>query len=754
MHFPPKKFSSFSLIFLLFIAWTTTIAGQETDITPLSGLYELAYDEAFKICEEAAPDGFMPAQQYPTGEYAVTVADDGASLVYDFYGADPAYDQIEAGVYEATRERPVTVSSNPVLEGTLAYTFTLEVVSETELRGTEVAVYQVEGYAGCTLTNMFTLTFLNASDETASDDANGGTDEAGEADSSTEGADTDTDTADTATSTIPVMEGQRVSSLVSHFTFTMPDSWRSEQPFRSDNTAVFSVGNTTLTPRDNGRLRLRVHEPLSLFFESGIDDFSSFEAVLSQFTNQRTSSFTTIEALAEPVYRTEPVTDGNVTSATYLVSVQNNPVIIEMDAFADDFENSEITLLSFAQSMNFYGSGGAPRPASELPVLDVVFERATEGGFRTDIYSVNLETTQLRRILNADVVDTQTIQAVTQTYGDRSPLISPDGTRIYFISTRAGFTSLWSMNSDGTDLRALLPGSFITNPALSASGQGLAFQYVADESFQNVTIDVMGIDGADRSTVVRLSAGFDGFPEWSPSGLVDELGYQLVQNGNVDLYSGSNRLTTSGANDYDLAWSPDGTQIAYSSERDGNLEIYVQDLETGAIQRITNNNARDFNPHFSPDGTQILFHSDRDGGRGQQDLYLMNADGSNVRRITQLDGQERFPDWRWSLDAVAAAQEDDTESDTADEAETSDEAETTVSDSLPECTITGNGVNRRTEPTTNSAADGRMQEPETAIGQTTGTDGFVWWQLASGLWVRSDVVAEGGDCEALPQVGS
>src|SRR5690242_1345810 len=69
-------------------------------------------------------------------------------------------------------------------------------------------------------------------------------------------------------------------------------------------------------------------------------------------------------------------------------------------------------------------------------------------------------------------------------------------------------------------------------------------------------------------------------------------------------------------------------QIAFSTTRDGNMEIYVMDADGSNPQRLTNNPAGDFVNNWSPDGQQILFNSVRDGN---SELYVMNADGSNVR---------------------------------------------------------------------------------------------------------------------------
>lgn len=66
------------------------------------------------------------------------------------------------------------------------------------------------------------------------------------------------------------------------------------------------------------------------------------------------------------------------------------------------------------------------------------------------------------------------------------------------------------------------------------------------------------------------------------------------------------------------------------------------------------------------------------------------------------------------------------------------------------CTVTGANVNLRTGPGTNFGVAGTLSATANAVGQATGADGFVWFNLDSGNWVRSDVVTAEGDCASLP----
>src|SRR5574341_2554850 len=118
----------------------------------------------------------------------------------------------------------------------------------------------------------------------------------------------------------------------------------------------------------------------------------------------------------------------------------------------------------------------------------------------------------------------------------------------------------------------------------------------------------------------------------------------------VDIYTmnadGTNlqQLTTKPGDEFDPEWSPDGLRIVYRDSRRGHNrddEIYAMNADGSEPINLTNNPANEWGPSWSPDGAQILFNSDREGGL--QHLYVMNADGTGVRRIGNVTGE--YPAW-------------------------------------------------------------------------------------------------------------
>jgi TolB protein len=143
---------------------------------------------------------------------------------------------------------------------------------------------------------------------------------------------------------------------------------------------------------------------------------------------------------------------------------------------------------------------------------------------------------------------------------------------------------------------------------------------------------------------------------WSPDGklLLYQVGDEGVSGapGNRDLWvvdaesKQTTNLTNRSGDDHSGHWSADGKQILFTSRRDGNDEIYVMDADGKNPRNLTKTPGRDYEGNWSPDGKSIVFISAR-GKAGSfsnewGDLYIMNSDGSGVRRLTDSGKQGAF----------------------------------------------------------------------------------------------------------------
>jgi len=92
------------------------------------------------------------------------------------------------------------------------------------------------------------------------------------------------------------------------------------------------------------------------------------------------------------------------------------------------------------------------------------------------------------------------------------------------------------------------------------------------------------------------------------------------------------------------SWSPDGKQIAFYSERDDKpADLFVMNADGTGVRRLTDTPAAEGYPSWSPDGKQIAFEADAPDGNF--DVYVMNADGTNTRRLTTDPHRDVAPAW-------------------------------------------------------------------------------------------------------------
>jgi hypothetical protein len=121
--------------------------------------------------------------------------------------------------------------------------------------------------------------------------------------------------------------------------------------------------------------------------------------------------------------------------------------------------------------------------------------------------------------------------------------------------------------------------------------------------------------------------------------------------GNHDIYSMEldgtlqTRLTTNPAYDDQPKWSPDGSKIAFMSNRDGNFEIYTMNADGSAQTRVTNDFAADGFPAWSHDGTKIAFVRGDLRNPSSFEIFVMNADGSNQIQLTNDFVIDGVPSW-------------------------------------------------------------------------------------------------------------
>ncbi len=254
------------------------------------------------------------------------------------------------------------------------------------------------------------------------------------------------------------------------------------------------------------------------------------------------------------------------------------------------------------------------------------------------------------------------LQQLTDDPGlDVEPHWSPDGSQILFLSgrDRDGVHDLFIMNADGSEQRRLLdwPDSYEWGATWSPDGQYIAFTTTRDYNYE---IYVMPVDSSSEPLNLTQNPALDTYPTWSSDGRW--LAFVSDRGGNWDVWkmdvaaclaarqAGGDDPACQGENltadnlDDDLypRWSPDGSQIAFESRRQANRDIYIMDAGGGNLRRVTENPDYETYPIWARDGQTIVFSAQH---QLNWDLWQVDLQGGEPRPITKREGEDRFGDW-------------------------------------------------------------------------------------------------------------
>ena len=260
-----------------------------------------------------------------------------------------------------------------------------------------------------------------------------------------------------------------------------------------------------------------------------------------------------------------------------------------------------------------------------------------------DIWTMNPDGTGLRKLTGGPLYDAQSDW-------------SPDGRSIAFrrgpnASQRLG---VWRMDLYGNDQTLLtqgdpaVPTQNATQPSWTPDGHGLLFRATLPP-FPDSDIWQIGTSGEGRHLLAHVP-GEQLYPSYSPD--MSKIAFttqftttdRAIFTMNPDGSELSKVFDVPGAYDSAPAWSPDGDQIAFESDHDGDMEIYAMNADGSNVRRLTDNVIHDEGPVWSPDGERITFTSgpeDLDG-----DIWVMDADGTDRMRLTDVPGRDESPDWQ------------------------------------------------------------------------------------------------------------
>jgi len=196
---------------------------------------------------------------------------------------------------------------------------------------------------------------------------------------------------------------------------------------------------------------------------------------------------------------------------------------------------------------------------------------------------------------------------------DLSPVWSPDGRFLYFVSDRGGSRDVYRIAADGRGApERVTTGLDAQTIDLSSDGRRLA--YTRLQSSSNIWSLPVPTDGP------------------------------ISARGATPVTTGTQKIET-------LDVTRDGRWLAFDSDRGGNADIYKLATAGGEAVQLTTDSAGDYSPVWAPDGSRIVFHSMRTGSR---DLFTMNADGTGLTQQTRDPREILDPSWSPDGTAIVA----------------------------------------------------------------------------------------------------
>jgi Tol biopolymer transport system component len=237
------------------------------------------------------------------------------------------------------------------------------------------------------------------------------------------------------------------------------------------------------------------------------------------------------------------------------------------------------------------------------------------------------------------------------------PAHSPAGL-VVFYSERDGDADIYLMNPDGSQPRPITDNQADdTSPCWSPDGKYIAFASDRDDPnphacFPNCNdnLYVMNADGSDQRRLTDLP-GAEWHASWSPDGTAllftaGDIGYTSMGIYRLNLENGEVQpLLVDGFENDAADWSPDGTQIAFSSDREGSRDIFVMHADGTQLRKVVDTGLNDYFPDWSPHGTQLAFFA-LDLPSTRQDIFTVNLDGSSLQNLTNTPNVvDEDPKW-------------------------------------------------------------------------------------------------------------
>jgi len=222
-------------------------------------------------------------------------------------------------------------------------------------------------------------------------------------------------------------------------------------------------------------------------------------------------------------------------------------------------------------------------------------------------------------------------------------------TKIYYIKMGGGNKEIWAMDYDGANQHEVTHlGTVSISPRISPDNSRIAFSSLGREGFQIRMYSLL----LNRAVNFPSAGGTNLSPAWSPNGR--DIAFSSSRSGDPEIWiadsngGGFHRVTSFRGPDVSPVFNPKtGSQIAWISGRTGLPQLYIMDTDGSAVTRMTDGGYAT-SPSWSPNGQFLAFAWDRKygpGAPGGQDLYVMEVATKRWIQLTHDIGRCDFPSW-------------------------------------------------------------------------------------------------------------
>jgi TolB protein len=263
----------------------------------------------------------------------------------------------------------------------------------------------------------------------------------------------------------------------------------------------------------------------------------------------------------------------------------------------------------------------------------------SDRGGSWDIYTIEADGSGLKRLTRNPAVDA-------------NPAWSPDGRLLAFSSRRTGQGDIYLMDADGGNLRQVTSHpAYEGAPRFSPDGRFVVFEGEREGRAEIFRVELASGLVAQLTDSVSRKLG----PAYSRDGSMLAFMERTLVRWHVsvlDTRTGATRAVSEGGGGACRpAFSPDGLLAYVSTAESPKADLWFREMagarEGRAWRFPTRHDAHNYDPAFSPDGTTLAFSSTRERRDGEQwDIFLIDRNGRNLVQLTDDPGNDRFADWR------------------------------------------------------------------------------------------------------------